>query len=861
MRKLIKYFKAKGDAGLSLIELIISMAILAVVGLAVGGAMYVSSRSYATSSTEVNVQEEAQVTSSLICDWLVDATEVNPTDGEVTLATDGSNDFVIVHPDGDASVNIRIYLDGTDLKYDANKSTTQDDGTVVNELSSGTLASNVYGVVFNSTFGSDRNVKFSMDFKVNDRNYNAVTDSTSRNHSFVSTAGNAVAQSLYILPDNGVYTIGPDEYQVILEPGQRLNGASYDASYNFTFQVFGFDAHTKVLLENSEDSSKTKGGATLTYSQISGTNQFTVNCQSADDASGDQVFTFKAVNDSDASINHSITVHVSIRKVTKFDIAYAGGTFKTSGNEGEDGSTYAATFDLGVQYGAQVNAGFDKNGGYRNPYKVVYFYKEKDGSNFNTIDPNAYFEDLVVDEGLGGTPGISFKLKNDISKDVYIVAVAAHSGDLPNLGATNAGVIFNNNPITNYTNRVTSVKSALGTYSAFSYGPSGRAYFGVLKITATTPHNDDFTLPNPSAIRRGIPSFEIARITDSGYTTLESACNAWCSNHGYTSPTNAGMKFKSVVWYREQGTSTWNYYVMHSPAQLSNMKDHETTQFQNANESYIFAGDKSYDYYVAFYAWAPTGELVKELKSAVNQVPASVPYVYDPTDRKFKMETYDSDSPMVFDASDYRASTSDPGHLKNYDFYVYFSNMTSANAESTHITWTIDRWDPTANHGAGAWVPDNQLVIWKQGLESIDQINNSNTWGIGASGDSSKYHTGSGNYIGSIVLGGADNTTGTTLQIGPYNENRYPDANMSVARLEIDKKYILGEGSTTYNGRYRLSFGGTNSYQAPTGLNPGQVTYNGSNGSVSGTHTVDCDLTGTSVNGAEYGYIYFTIQP
>ena len=855
MKKIIKYFRAKGDAGLSLIELIISMAILAVVGIAIGGAMYVSSRSYSRASTEVNVQEEAQVASNLICDWLVDATSVNPGDGEVTL--DDTHSFTITHPDGDASVEITISLDGTDLKYNAVKKLS--DGSTV--TSSGTLANNVYNAVFNSTFDADRNVKFSMDFKVNDRNYNAVTDSTSRNHSFVSTGGNTVSQSLYILPDNGVYTVGPDEYQVILEPGQNTT-ASYDASYNFTFQVFGFDEHTKVVLDNTENTPQTKGGVTLGYAQISGTNQFSVNCQSANDASGDQTFTFKAYNDTDNTINHSITVHVSIRRVTKFQFGYTGGTFKATGDEGKANSTYYANIDLGVQYGAQVNAAFDKNGGYRNPYKVVFFYKEKDGSNFNTIDPAAYFDNLVVDEGISGTPSISFKLKNNITKDIYIVAVAVHSGDLPSLGATNANVVFSNNPITNYTNRVTSVKSALGSYSGFSYGTGGRAYFGVLKIAKTTPDNHDFTMPNTSSIRRGIPSFEIARITDSGYNAISSACNTWCASHGYDTPTNAGFRFKSVVWYKEKGSGTWQYYVMHSPAQVSNLKDHETTQFQNANESYIFAADKAYDYYVAFYAYAPTGELVKELKSQESEIPASLPYVYDPSDQKFKLETFDSGHPMVFDASDYKSIS----NYKDYDFYIYTSNLTSANDAGNHVTWSVEKWNPNYQNSDGSfgrWETDNNIIVWKQGLEYTSQCSNQarDSWGIGSPSDHSAYHTGSGNNISQIVLGGVDNTTGDTLRIGAYNENRYPDANMSIAQIRLDKKYIIGDNNTTYYGQYRLSFGGSLGYNAPVGLSSGQISKDGSNGSVSGVTRVDCDLTGVSANGAEYGYIYFNIQP
>ena len=73
MKKLREFFSGIDSAGLSFIELIITVAIMGVVGTTIAGAMYVSSRSYTRGAAEVNVQEEAQTALNLISDWVMDA--------------------------------------------------------------------------------------------------------------------------------------------------------------------------------------------------------------------------------------------------------------------------------------------------------------------------------------------------------------------------------------------------------------------------------------------------------------------------------------------------------------------------------------------------------------------------------------------------------------------------------------------------------------------------------------------------------------------------------------------------------------------------------------------------------------------
>lgn len=63
------------NAGFTLIELVISMAILAVLGTAIGSFVYTSIKQYHAASSEVWVQTEAQAVQNQIQNLLIDATK------------------------------------------------------------------------------------------------------------------------------------------------------------------------------------------------------------------------------------------------------------------------------------------------------------------------------------------------------------------------------------------------------------------------------------------------------------------------------------------------------------------------------------------------------------------------------------------------------------------------------------------------------------------------------------------------------------------------------------------------------------------------------------------------------------------
>ena len=263
MKKLFKVGKL-GSAGLSLLELIVSMAILAVISISIGGAMYVSSRSYTRSSAEINVQEEAQVSSNLICDWLVDATSVNPDAANPGKFLDSSDPAVgalpyleIIHPEGNDEVKIRVELVGDKLTYTATNLNT-------GAVNSGDLASNVSDVSFYTTFGKDRNVKITMNFNVAGRTYSAVTDSTSRNHDFIAASGSSpVADPVISFPLD----------EVILEPGQNDDKAG---AFSFEGTIINGDNTTMVVSGYS-----VSGVCTVSCTNVGGT-RWKVTCAAED---------------------------------------------------------------------------------------------------------------------------------------------------------------------------------------------------------------------------------------------------------------------------------------------------------------------------------------------------------------------------------------------------------------------------------------------------------------------------------------------------------------------------------------------------------------------------------------------------
>lgn len=70
----------RDQKGFSLVELLCAVAILSIVILGVGASMVVSARSYSRGSTELDLQQQAQITATLLSNLIIDAdTIVEPS--------------------------------------------------------------------------------------------------------------------------------------------------------------------------------------------------------------------------------------------------------------------------------------------------------------------------------------------------------------------------------------------------------------------------------------------------------------------------------------------------------------------------------------------------------------------------------------------------------------------------------------------------------------------------------------------------------------------------------------------------------------------------------------------------------------
>lgn len=92
------------NKGFTLIELVVSMAILSVIGIGIAGFVYVSLQQYLLSHSEVDIQYEAQVTQNKIQDMIMDV-----TDG-ISVSSSGNTILYLYDYDGQTDRKLRTQL-------------------------------------------------------------------------------------------------------------------------------------------------------------------------------------------------------------------------------------------------------------------------------------------------------------------------------------------------------------------------------------------------------------------------------------------------------------------------------------------------------------------------------------------------------------------------------------------------------------------------------------------------------------------------------------------------------------------------------------------------------------------------------
>ena len=842
MRKLLRKYGSLGSAGLTLVELIISMAILAIVGTAVGGAMYVSSRSYTRSSAEVNVQEEAQVASNLICDWLMDATSVNPDSANAGHYLTGAYDYLLItHPEGNKLVNIKVFRDGDTLKYEVKDADTNAD------MGSGILCSYVKGCVFNTTFESDRNVTISIDFEVNGRTYHSVTDSSSRNHDFQSTGGGFTSgPPIIVIPDT----------TVVLEPGQDGDPEAGGTGYVFVATLYNCDPATTVFTP-AVGTPATSGDVTIVVAEGDNPGEYKIICSApsgAATASG--TFTLHAQNGSGSDDE---VLNVVIRRTNQCVPSVGNGTQV----DASVASSTPVTFDLGLQNQSVVaGAGFDSGVyGYVDPSQVTYFYRVYNSTTHAWEDALAKGYISSHTEVTSGTPSVMVSLNSTIPDNLYVICVANHSGSI-NSVLTGIGCSVN----ATAANKVSAI-----SHTEYTYAGSNAfwGYFIVKKNDIPSPFD-----PADNGFRRGEPSFEIARIDEDYLLYLKPALlSYWQENHDASVTDIGGSSYFTYTYaikYKPLDNSEpERTYVISRTGAFSMLSvltgGHGFVQM-NDRESYLLSPNKDYSVELIFETYDNITHDKIPIAGAPGEylgcgsynmiIPACRPYVYnmkDTNSNMFYLNTYSTPS------SAYEYTSASKSH--NQMFYVYFNNMNVKNGTKPGFRVEVETdtgWSDVTDTFSSS-------IKWQYDYEGdYDQYNTPPTWynlvDLYDGSQDDGYGVGTGKHLTAVTIG--NGTENPTYEILRYNENQYPTYGVVMAGIQIGKSVPFASDH-----HYRIVFDGnytgytSSQLNSSSQINFGSLGYYGSEGSINcSTSNIAYDLTGvdTTVPGSPitYGYIY-----
>lgn len=345
--------KRIGNKGFSLVELLITVAVLSIVIVAVGGAMVVSAKSFSSGSSNVTIQQEAQTTTNLLSNLVMDAQKVTQT-GATTGTDDGTIEII-----GSDGATITVTYSNADKKLSYSKA-------LGGSVESGTLAEGVsFFKVDSSSFATDKNVYFDLgvvDYADNNT-FSTTFTATSRNEEKITTG----ADSAVIVIDTAI----------IIEPGQTIT-LPYSVITGGT--VTDSTVNPAPVMSGNTDATFTK--ATISSSNV------TITCSSYETAA--QFYVKLSTNAvTDAGIPYDTkTVLCKVRRIA--GISMTG----PSTGAGAVGDTYTVTANMDATNGPKEST-FATDSDYVDPYPVTYTYTMKDAAG-NVVPYSSY---ISITEG------------------------------------------------------------------------------------------------------------------------------------------------------------------------------------------------------------------------------------------------------------------------------------------------------------------------------------------------------------------------------------------------------------------------------------------------------------------------------
>lgn len=371
----------KGHKGFSLVELVCTIAIFSIIVTGVGTAMVVSARSYQSGNVELDLQQQAQITSNLLTNLIIDSDNVVQASGG-TLEVNKLESGVIV--------TYTISYDGSDKIYYTTSSDPAGGPRV--------LAEHVTGFTVSQDIGG--NVDFRLEFNENGRNYKSDYHVTPRNG--ISSGGAVTSGTASIFVEN----------RLILEPGQE---------YDLNVRVMGTSIQG-FTIENLSGCTDLTG--TTVQAQDTSTARIKVGLG---ETSSSFYFEVKAL---DGSIAPQL-VTVLVRRVNAINV----NGYKVDGVVNKVGAVYKVTAPLaGTNLEKEPGAWFDVD--YVNPYTVDWaleFVREDEYGNRVMPPVGDYIEE--VGRGVdGNVPYIMLKLKQNMTQgcSLKVTATALHpEGEVP----------------------------------------------------------------------------------------------------------------------------------------------------------------------------------------------------------------------------------------------------------------------------------------------------------------------------------------------------------------------------------------------------------------------------------------------
>ena len=374
--KLFKKFLKENNKGLSLVELVCAVAIFGLSTTAIGGAMVVSAQSYQRGTIELDVQKEAQSTTNLIGNLLVDAVDVQYVDADQKMTvTDKTG----------STFEIKLDTATGELKY------KQGSEEVV-------LAEGVnYFKVDRDDFDTSKNVEIDLKLSKGDREYQASYNTTARNGQM--NPGAAMDTKIFI--DN----------EVVLEPGQSYEfTALVSSSVNYGNLVWEF-------LDSSEDE------AIFT----TGRNSLKETIKLDVDATNDIAFKVYTSEQKDDGAGNmvpldEVTGVIKVRRVTEFALGSVNHTW-VSGTPFVAGSVCRVYGQVnGTNLEKQIGKTYDSD--YVNPKYIDFKITGAEGGI--TVD----IADVTsgYDKENSNLPYMEFKLLSDMpfGSKLIVTATAKH---------------------------------------------------------------------------------------------------------------------------------------------------------------------------------------------------------------------------------------------------------------------------------------------------------------------------------------------------------------------------------------------------------------------------------------------------